>query len=136
VLGLAAVLGTVGLAATFGLFYLCEEVYKLPRDMIQTLIYLKLSVAGQLTVFVARTRGPFWSIRPAPILLVAVSCAQLVATLITVYGFGLMTSIGWGWAGFVWGYAFVAFLVEDASKLMAYRIFGFDGRGFLRRKNV
>ena len=36
------------------------------REMIQTLIYLKLSVAGHLTIFVTRTRGPFWSTRPAP----------------------------------------------------------------------
>ena len=32
---------------------------------IQTLMYLKLSVAGHLTIFLTRTRGPFWSIRPA-----------------------------------------------------------------------
>jgi hypothetical protein len=30
------------------------------------LMYLKLSVAGHLTIFVTRTRGPFWSTRPAP----------------------------------------------------------------------
>ena len=90
--------------------------------MIQTLIYLKLSVAGHLTVFVTRTRGPFWSIRPAPILLGAVICTQAVATLIAVYGV-LMTPIGWGWAAVVWAYALVWFLIEDQMKLLAYRFF-------------
>ena len=45
-----------------------------------------------------------------------------VATLIAVYGL-FMTPLGWGWAGFVWGYALVWFLVNDRVKLLAYRIF-------------
>jgi H+-transporting ATPase len=34
-----------------------------------------------------------------------------------------MTPLGWGWAGFVWGYALAWFLVNDRVKLLAYRIF-------------
>ena len=34
-------------------------------------MYLELSVAGHLTIFLTRTRGPFWSIRPARILIFA-----------------------------------------------------------------
>ena len=49
-------------------------------------MYLKLSVAGHLTIFLTRTRGPFWSIRPARILLIAVFGTQAIATLIAVYG--------------------------------------------------
>ncbi len=36
------------------------------------MMYLLLSVAGHLTIFLTRTRGPFWSIRPARVLLIAV----------------------------------------------------------------
>jgi H+-transporting ATPase len=82
---------------------------------------LKLSVAGHLNIFVTRTRGPFWSIRPANILLLAVLGTQAVATIIAAYGL-LMTPIGWGWAGFVWAYALVWFFVNDRVKLVAYRI--------------
>jgi H+-transporting ATPase len=121
VLGIASVLGVAGVVASFGLFYLGERVFHLSRDVIQTLIYLKLSVAGHLTIFLTRTRGPFWSIRPAPILLAAVIGTQVVATLIAVYGL-LMPAIGWGWALTVWGYALVWFLVNDRIKLAAYRI--------------
>ncbi len=101
VLGLATILGVVGVIASFGLFYLGERVFGLNRDVIQTLMYLKLSVAGHLTVFVARTRKPFWSILPAPILFWAVVGTQSIATLIAVYGIGLMTPIGWSWAALV-----------------------------------
>lgn len=122
VLGIATVLGVVGVAAAFGLFYLGERIFHLDRPHIQTLMYLKLSVAGHLTIFLTRTRGPFWSIRPARVLLLAVLGTQLVATLIAVYGL-FMTPIGWSWALFVWGYALVWFLVNDRVKLLAYRIF-------------
>lgn len=97
---------------------------------LQSLIYLKLSVSGYLTVFVTRTCGPFWSIRPANLLLLAVVGTQLLATLITVYGL-FMAPIGWGWAGLVWGYAFFWFLVEDRVKLATYRLFDWRQPGFL-----
>jgi H+-transporting ATPase len=122
VLGISTVLGVIGVVAAFGLFYLGEKVFKLDRAHIQTLMYLKLSVAGHLTIFLTRTRGPFWSIRPAKILWMAVLGTQTVATLIAVYGL-FMTPLGWGWAAFVWGYALLWFLVNDRVKLLAYRIF-------------
>ncbi|MGA7384782.1 MAG: plasma-membrane proton-efflux P-type ATPase [Methylocella sp.] len=121
VLGIATVLGVVGPIAAFGLFYLGDRVFHFERPHIQTLMYLMLSVAGHLTIFQTRTRGPFWSIRPARILLIAVFGTQALATLIAVYGL-FMTPLGWGWALFVWGYAVAWFLVTDPVKLLAYRI--------------
>jgi H+-transporting ATPase len=122
VLGISTVLGVIGVISAFGLFYLGERVFHLDRLHIQTLMYLKLSVAGHLTIFLTRTRGPFWSIRPARILWMAVVGTQIVATLIAVYGL-FMIPLGWGWALFVWGYALVWFLLNDRLKLLAYRIF-------------
>jgi len=122
VLGISTVLGVIGVVAAFGLFYLGMRVFHLDHAHIQTMMYLKLSVAGHLTIFLTRTRGPFWSIRPAKILLLAVLGTQMLATLIAVYGL-FMTPLGWGWALFVWGYALAWFLVNDRIKLLAYRIF-------------
>ena len=122
VLGISTVLGVIGVVSAFALFYLGERVFHLDRLHIQTLMYLKLSVAGHLTIFLTRTRGPFWSHRPARILWVAVLGTQIVATVIAVYGL-FMTPIGWGWALFVWGYALAWFLLNDRVKLLAYRIF-------------
>jgi H+-transporting ATPase len=121
VLGIATVLGLVGPIAAFGLFFLGGRVFHLDRPHLQTMMYLMLSVAGHLTIFQTRTRGPFWSIRPAQILWTAVLGTQMVATLIAVYGL-FMTPLGWGWALFVWGYAVAWFLVADPVKLLAYRV--------------
>ncbi len=121
VLSVATALGMFALIRSFGIFSLGEGVFNLSRDHVQTLVYLNLSVGGHLTVLAARTRGPFWSIRPAPILLGAVVGTQLVATLIAVYGL-FMHPLGWGYAGLVWGYSLGMFLVQDQVKLAAYRI--------------
>ena len=84
------------------------------------MMYLTLSVAGHLTIFQARTRGPFWSIRPARILLLAVIGTQALATCIAIFGI-FMTPLGWRYAALVWGYALVWFLVTDRVKLLGYR---------------
>jgi len=134
VLGISTVLGLIGVVASFGLFYLAERVFDLNQDVIQTLIYLKLSVAGHLTIFVTRTRGPFWSIRPARVLLGAVIGTQAVATLIAVYGV-FMTPLGWSYAGLVWVYALAWFVVNDRVKLVAYRIFDPASRPLLSTRH-
>ena len=121
VLFVATLLGITGVVSSFGLFYLGERVFHLDRAIIQSLMYLKLSVAGHMTIFITRTRGPFWSIRPANILWIAILGTQVMATFIAVYGF-LMPPLGWGWAGFAWGYAIIWALVSDGVKLLAYRI--------------
>ena len=122
VLGIATVLGVIGPIASFGLYYMGHRVFHLDPQHLQPMCYLMLSVAGHLTFFLTRTRGPFWSIRPAKIVWVAVVGTQILATFIAVYGF-FMPPLGWGWAGFVWGYALLWFLVSDRIKLLAYRIF-------------
>jgi H+-transporting ATPase len=119
VLGVSTVLGITGTVAAFGLFFLGLNVFHLDHAHVQTLMYLKLSVAGHLTIFLTRTRGPFWSIRPAKAVWIAVLGTQAVATLIAVYGV-FMAPVGWRYAGIVWGYALVWFLLNDRIKLLTY----------------
>jgi H+-transporting ATPase len=121
VIGMATVLGAAGPVAAFGLFYLGDRVFHLDHAHLQTLMYLMLSVAGSLTIYLTRTRGPFWSIRPARTLVIAVSGAEAVATLLAGFGI-LMPALGWARVGFVWAYALAWFLVTDRVKLLAYRV--------------
>jgi H+-transporting ATPase len=130
VMGMASVLGVMGVIASFGLFYLGERVFHFSRDFVQTLMYLKLSVAGHLTIFLTRTNGPFWSSKPAPVLVGAVIGTQVVATIIAVFGV-FMAPIGWRWAAFVWGYALVWFFVNDLVKQGTYRVFSARHPGLL-----
>ncbi len=120
VLTIATVIGVMGVAETFLMLGVVDQLLGLDRDVIRTLIYLKLSVSGHLTIFVTRTREPFWS-APAPsrVLLGAVLGTQALATLIAGLGL-LMTPLPWAWVAAVWGYALVWFLVEDRVKLATY----------------
>ena len=120
VLQMATVLGVVGPVAAFGLFYLGDRVFVLSQIRLETMMFLMLCVAGEMTIFLTRTRGPFWSIRPATILLGAVFGAQAVAMVLATFGV-LMAPLGWALALFVWGYAMAWFLATDRLKLLVYR---------------
>ena len=96
------------------------------------MIYLNLSVGGILTLYAARTRGPFWSVAPAKTLLIVTFGAQAIATLLSVYGL-LMAPIGWANAGFIWGYSLVLFLLQDRVKLAARKIFSEEHSGYFGR---
>jgi H+-transporting ATPase len=130
VLGISSLLGIAGVVATFGLFFLAERIFHLDRATIQSLIFLKLAVAGHLTIFLTRTRGAFWSSRPAPSLLWAAVATKVLATLAAVYGL-LMNPIGWRWAGFVWGYSLAWFVVNDLIKRAGYRLLDAEQPGVL-----
>jgi H+-transporting ATPase len=128
-LGIATFLGIIGVFSSFGILYIGNVVLKLNPLVLQSFIYLKLSVAGHLTIFVARTKGHFWSVKPAKPLLFAVIATQLVATLITVYGI-LLPAMGWGFALLVWGYALILFIVTDFAKVSMYKLLNHTGIKF------
>ena len=128
-LGIATFLGIIGVFSTFGIFYIGLVVLKLNPLILQSFIYLKLSVAGHLTVFVARTKGHFWSVKPAKPLLFAVIATQLTATIITVYGI-LLPAMGWELAALVWGYALLLFVLTDFAKVRLYKLLDHTGIKF------
>ncbi len=132
VMAISSVLGLAGVIASFGLFFIAERVMHLDAAVIQTFMFLKLAVAGHLTVFVTRTRGPFWSSRPSPVLFWSAVLTKILATLAAVYGF-FMTPIGWELSLIIWGYAIVWFFLNDRIKLVAYRIFEHSGSWLFAR---
>jgi H+-transporting ATPase len=128
-LGIATFLGLIGVVSSFLILYIGQRVFLLTPTVLQSFIYLKLSVAGHLTVFVARTKKSFWSIKPSIQLLTAVVVTQTIATIITVYGI-LLPAMGWGLAMFIWAYALIAFVITDFLKLLGYRLLNHGGLKF------
>ncbi len=122
VLTVSTVLGLIGVVETFGMMLIGKMVLGLNIGQIQTLIFLKLAVAGHLTLFVARTKRPFLTKPyPAPILLWSAIGTKVLATLLVVFGLGLVVPISWATAGIVWAYALVWIFVEDWAKLEVYK---------------
>ena len=122
VLSVSTVLGLVGVIETFGILVLAKEWLHLDLAQIQTLIFLKLAVAGHLTLFVARTRKPFFTRPfPSPLLLWSAIGTKVLVTFFVAYGFGLITPISWADIGLVWGYCLAWIFIEDLAKLFVYR---------------
>ncbi len=122
VLTISSVLGVLGVIASFGLFWFAERYLLLPRHTIQTLIFLKLLVAGHLTIYVTRNPGEFWQ-RPWPNwrLVAATETTQVIGTLAAVYGW-FVEPIGWKYALLVWAYALIWFMINDVAKVRVYRL--------------
>ena len=60
VLTVSSVLGVMGVISAFGLFWIAEKYLHLPRPIVQSLMFLKLLVAGHLTIYITRSAGTFW----------------------------------------------------------------------------
>jgi H+-transporting ATPase len=66
VLTVASLLGATGVFTSFLLFLIGRQVFHLNMDTLETLIFLKMTVAGHLTIYLARTGvHHFWD-RPLP----------------------------------------------------------------------
>jgi H+-transporting ATPase len=117
----ASILGLVGLAASLIALWAAKSVLHLDLDRLQTLIFLKLLVAGHMTIYVTRVRDWFWR-RPWPNwkLLVALESTQIVGTLVAVLGI-LVTPIAWWLALAIWGYAILWMFLLSAVRVFAFR---------------
>jgi H+-transporting ATPase len=121
VLTLATVLGILGVASSFGIFYIAEEYLHFTASVVQTFIFLKLVIAGHLTIFITRTDKHFWQ-KPYPSLLFfsATFSTKIIGTLFAVFGW-LLVPIGWKYSLLIWGYALAWFVVNDFVKVWVYK---------------
>ncbi|MEW6386672.1 MAG: plasma-membrane proton-efflux P-type ATPase [Thermodesulfobacteriota bacterium] len=122
VLTISTVLGLIGVAETFLLLIIAKNWLMFDLGRIQTFIFLKLAVAGHLTLFVARTPRMFLQKPyPAPVLIWSAVVTKVLATLFVVYPFGLITPISWEAVGIIWAYCLTWIFLEDLAKLAVLR---------------
>lgn len=121
VLSVATVLGVIGVVETFFVLIIAKNYLHVSLGELQTIIFLKLAVAGHLTLFVARTRQSFFTQPfPNPLLLFAIIGTQIVAALIAGFGW-FVTPISWEYIELIWGYCLFWVFIEDGLKLWVYR---------------
>lgn len=122
VLTISTVLGLIGVFETFGILIIAKEYLHLNLGQLQTFIFLKLAVAGHLTLFVTRSKKSFLKKPyPAPSLLWSAIATKVLATLFVVYPMGLISSISWANVGLVWAYCIVWIFFEDMAKTFVYK---------------
>ena len=125
-LTVSSVLGLTGVVSSFLLFFVLQE-HGVSEDMIRSLLFLKLIVAGHSTLYVTRAEGWFWERPwPSPLLMVATFGTEILGTLIAVYGV-MITPVGWAYAAWIWLYALAWFFVNDVIKVLTYRMLRREG---------
>jgi H+-transporting ATPase len=133
VIAVATVMGLTGVAGSFVMLYLAVDWLHLTIPQIQTYIFLKMAVAGHLTLFVSRSKRFFLKKpHPAPIMIWSAVGTKLVGTFLAAYGFGLITPIAWPEIALIWGYSIIWAFFTDFAKVRVYRHFGMTTK---RHKN-
>uniref|UniRef100_A0A2N9IAI7 Plasma membrane ATPase n=1 Tax=Fagus sylvatica TaxID=28930 RepID=A0A2N9IAI7_FAGSY len=103
-------------------------------------VYLQVSIVSQALIFVTRSRSWSYVERPGLLLVIAFFIAQLVATIIAVYGnwgFARMRGIGWGWAGVIWLYSIIFYIPLDILKfIIRYALSGKAWDNLLQNKTA
>jgi H+-transporting ATPase len=134
VISMALYFGLFGVVSSFSLFWIGDVVFGLDRNLLQTLIFLKLTVAGHMTIYNTRTKNKHFWTRPLPsfALVGAAETTQVIGTVIAALGLLSMTPIGWTWALFVWGYSIVFFIMADIFRIPIARLLDHSGIRFSR----
>ncbi len=115
----ATFLGFIGVVVSFATLYLGLDVFHLDQVTILSFVYLKLSVGGHLVLLVARTKGPFWSVKPARSLLIAIILTQAIATALVSFGI-LLPKLGLQYVAFIWAEMLIVFVITDFLKVRLY----------------
>jgi H+-transporting ATPase len=122
VMSVSTVMGVTGTIGSFAMLYLAVHWLRLPVPKVQTYVFLKMAVAGHLTLFVSRARRSYIARPyPAPIMIWAAVGTKVIATLICLWGFTLVAPIGWLEIALVWGYSIAWSFVTDWAKIAVYR---------------
>jgi H+-transporting ATPase len=127
-LTVSSLLGIAGVISSFVLFFILRE-QGVSEDVIRSILFLKLIVAGHSTLYITRSEGWFWQRPwPSPLLFGATFGTEILGTLVAVYGL-FITPIGWEYALWIWVYALIWFVVNDMIKMWAYRMLRTEGLG-------
>jgi H+-transporting ATPase len=122
VLTVSTVMGLTGTAGSFLMLAFALDWLHLPIAKVQTYIFLKMAVAGHLTLFVSRTKGKYWQKPyPAPIMVWSAVLTKVAATLLCAWGLGLITPISWGEIAIVWVYSIVWSFFTDWAKRLVHQ---------------
>jgi H+-transporting ATPase len=137
VIVVSTVMGLTGVMGSFLMLYLALNWLHLSIPQIQTYIFLKMAVAGHLTLFVARNKGFFLKKPyPAPVMIWSGIVTKVLGTLLAAYGFGLITPIRWTEIALIWGYSIAWAFLTDWAKVSVYRHFAMESprhEGFIKK---
>jgi H+-transporting ATPase len=124
ILAVSSIMGMTGVAGSFLMLFIGLNVLHLSIPEVQTYIFLKMAVAGHLTLFVSRSKGFFWKKPyPAPVMVWSAVVTKLIGTVLAAFGFGIIAPIGLTSIALIWAYSIFWAFLTDWVKTLVYRHF-------------
>jgi len=117
----AAVLGLLMTAESFGLLYIGSSYFNIMADdqVLSTFSFEILFFFAIFSIFVVRERGHFWNSKPSKTLLTVIVLDIIVATLISVAGIPGLKAMPFAVTLSVIAYSFIfSLIVNDSIKLI------------------
>ncbi len=121
ILFISTILGITGLITSFTILILLIKYFKLPVHIINTIVFLKLLIAGHLTIFVSRSKSFCWK-KPFPsiTLVITTLLTVIIGCLIALFGLKLLTPVNIKWVMFIIVYALLSMFINDLVKVWTY----------------
>ncbi len=113
---LSSFYGLAGIGNSLILFFLMTGVFHLSWGVIQTIFFLKLTVSGQMLIYVAHTKERWWKFLPSRQVILAITAVQLIATVFALFGI-LMPAIPVLYIVAVWAWCFLWLQVTELTKI-------------------
>ncbi len=122
---ISIVMGMTGLISSFLLLWFLDYS-ALPVAIIQTIMFLKLDIAGHSTLYTTRTYDKHFWARPFPSLkfFIPAFASRMVGVLLALFGV-FVEKVSLEVILAIWIYATLSFLFTDFVKVWAFRLFRF-----------
>ncbi|KIY53238.1 plasma-membrane proton-e [Fistulina hepatica ATCC 64428] len=103
----------------FGVRFSSGRIPTINDEQLHMIVYLQVAIISQALIFVTRSHGFCFTERPSFALMGAFCVAQLVSSIIAVYGnwgFSNVHGVQGGWIGIIWVWNIVWFIPLDFIK--------------------
>jgi H+-transporting ATPase len=117
------VLALAWLIFSFIIYFIGRDIYRLPLEELQTLVFVMLVLTGQANIYLVRERAHFWTSRPGRPLLISTLVDVSLVFVFASQGI-LMAPIGWRLLGGLLILTALYALALDTLKTQVFRRLG------------
>lgn len=129
-MSLSVVLALLLSGLSFAHYFVAADVFKLPPNVVHSIIYLHISSAPHFVIFSTRVPGYWFENMPHWLFTVCILGTQVIALIFAALGvFGEREHVapcGWDWGFAVLGISLVYFMLLDVVKVKIFQLWNFE----------
>lgn len=119
----AGTLAALVLLLSFAIFFTGRNVFHLPLQQLQTLVFVMLVFTGQSNVYLVRERNHLWHSRPSKWLMLSSAVDVFIVSLLATMGI-LMAAIPWSYVVSLLIVVLAFTFFVDSLKIRVFEFFG------------